>query len=118
VAKLIVVVDDDESNRSVAQEVLADAGYRVLAFKDAADLRQLSPHERPALVILDGSLVTAARNTAQLRDVPVIIVSAAFGPAIQRDATAIGARGWLQKPFEIDDLVALVQAHADTSESP
>ena len=108
--ELIVVVDDDEANRSVAEQVLTDAGFRVRTAAGGDELPHLLMDERPSLVILDGGLSAAARSQVP-RTIPIIVLSAAYGVDIQQYATAIDAKGWLRKPFDIDELVAVVRAH-------
>ena len=111
VSDLIVVVDDDDANRIVAYEILSDAGFRVRTLPSTDGLRDLIAHERPSLVILDGSLTIAARAHVP-RAMPVIVLSAAYGRDIERYATEIEAKAWLRKPFDVDELVSLVKEHA------
>ena len=104
------MVDDDDANRQVAHEVLTDAGFRVRALANATDLAQAIADEAPSLVILDGGL-SAMAKAHLLPHTPVIVVSAAYGAQIDAYASAIDARAWLRKPFDIDELVALVRQH-------
>ena len=41
--------------------------------------------------------------------VPAIVVSA--GQHVEHEATAVGARAWLRKPYDIDELLDLVREH-------
>ena len=107
-----MIVDDDDSNRTVIREVLADAGYSVVALSSLDEIRTLK--ERPSLLILDGSILRG--NDRRLDpNVPVLIVSAATREEIEFEARASHARGYLRKPFEIDELVRLVGRHALTA---
>lgn len=100
--RIVVVIDDDEGNRAVITDVLNDAGFAVHAYAHSRD----ATNERVgvALVVLDGG--------QPLRDVaaPTVMVSAAADIAEQ--AERVGARGWLRKPFAIDDLIDLVRENA------
>lgn len=110
--ELIFVVDDDDANRLVTHEVLTDAGFRVVTLASADELRDAMARERPALVILDGGITAAARAHV-LPSTPVIVLSAAYGREIERYASEIGARAWLRKPYEVDELVEMVREQAD-----
>jgi len=112
--QFVLVVDDDDANRLVLQEILADAGYRIAAVASPSEARELVREERPALVILDGTSPAEKQHASDLAaEVPAIVVSAI--PYIEREATRVRARAWLRKPFEIDDLLALVREHAATA---
>ncbi len=110
----VLLVEDDEDNRELMAEVLADAGYEVGCAADgAAGLRQLS--ERHVDVVLTDvgmpglgglELARAARRLAPAA--PVIVVT---GYTDRDDIT--GARGHevdevLVKPVDPDALVAAV----------
>jgi len=109
--QLILIVDDDESNRAVLAEILADDGYRVEAVSTAAEAQRIVDRERPSLLILDGPLASEKPQTTTLAArVPAVMVSA--GSHIEREAAAIGVREWLRKPFDIDALLDLVRRQA------
>ena len=109
--QLVLVVDDDDANRFVLREILTDAGYRIAAVASPSEAREMVRGERPALVILDGSSPAEKQHASDLAaEVPAIVVSAM--PYIEHEAARLRARAWLRKPFEIDDLLALVREHA------
>ena len=64
--QLVLVVDDDDANRFVLQEILADAGYRIAAVASPSEAREMVRDERPALVILDGSAPTEKQHASDL----------------------------------------------------
>jgi DNA-binding response OmpR family regulator len=112
----ILVCDDDEPLRELMKVTLG-AGYR---FVEAADgeiaLAELA-QERPDLVLLDVMLpgysgldvLQAMRSDDELRDVPVIVVSAWQTPQDREAAVAAGADGFLAKPFELEELSSAVR---------
>lgn len=51
--KTILVVDDDENQRFLCQEVLADEGYDIMVAKDGKEALEKVEQKPPDLVILD-----------------------------------------------------------------
>lgn len=110
----ILVVDDDADICEVIGLALTDEGYEdvcVNSFDEA--LRQVQ-QQRPRLVLFD--LVMPGRSGEDLvktcralpgPHMPMVAVSAASN--VEDAATAIDADGYLTKPFEITELLALVE---------
>ena len=68
------------------------------------------------LVLLDwtvgaatGAELLAAMGQNGLQRVPTIVVSAVTDPAAAAEARADGARAWVHKPFELDELRDTIQ---------
>ncbi|NIS59834.1 MAG: response regulator [Proteobacteria bacterium] len=51
--KTILVVDDDETQRFLCQEILADEGYNVMLAKNGREALRIIEERKPDLVILD-----------------------------------------------------------------
>jgi CheY-like chemotaxis protein len=111
----VLVVDDEPTIRELVAEALRDAGYRVETAANGAealDVMRSAPPPR-AIVLdlmmprLDGtSFVELMRLNPRLSSVPIVLVTAAYGGA--KAAERIGARAYITKPFELDDLVDAV----------
>ena len=114
----VLLVEDEDTLRELFQEVLEDAGYRVIVAADgAAGLRVLQGSASVDLLVTDVGL-PGGMNGRQLADAglnlrPGVKVLFVTGYA---DATAVGARGLLDpgmalitKPFNLADLVKKVQ---------
>ena len=76
---------------------------------------------RPDVVLLDyrlpdsNDLSLFAAIKRELPEVPIILMTAYGSPEITGGALALGAYRVVSKPFEVQDLVTLVQeAHAST----
>ena len=110
------VVDDDRSVRFVLAAALGEAGYRVTAFADAAEvLAALADGRLPDLLLTDvrmpgdSGLVLLDRLKAVHPQLPVIVMSAHTDVASTAGAFRGGAQEFLSKPFDMDDAVALIE---------
>ena len=109
----ILVLDDDHDIRVCMRDVLEDAGYAVESATDGASaLQVLARIPAPDLILLDMNMpvmngdefLEVIRGKPELRSVPIIQISAGNTP--RRD----GVRGYLKKPFGIDDLLGAVDS--------
>ena len=117
--KRILVVEDDDDIRDVLREVLAAEGYQVDLARDGLDaFVQLQGGEHASLILLDmmmprmdgETFLASLRRKPELAGVHVIVIS---GNAQARDrAQELDAEACLVKPFEIDDLLGIVQRFA------
>jgi CheY-like chemotaxis protein len=115
--KGILLVEDDPDIRDTIAEVLEEEGYVVLPAKHGAEgltaLREAK--ELPAIIILDLMMPVMdgiafreeQRKNPEWTNIPVIVVSA--DRSSHDKAQAMGARGYLQKPFNIHHLLDLVR---------
>jgi len=114
----ILVVEADADIRAITAEVLRDAGYRAVAAPTRAAAHTALRAVRFALV-LSGTLGRGRpphehwRALEALRDAagatPVVIFTA-HTPARFADHAARGFAGLVPKPFDVDELLAVVRA--------
>ncbi len=109
----VLVVDDDPDMRLMMRWALEEEGLSVATAGDGRAALARIAEQRPALVVLDMSLplvdgygVAQGLRTAYGEDVPIVLVTA-DGRAAEK-ARRTGARAYLHKPFEVDDLVHAV----------
>jgi len=114
----ILLVEDDKEFADSLSDVLRDEGYGVTSFAMPEDaIEWLLSGKRAALVLLDlrtpGMSAQRFRAllvaTPALRDLPVVVVSG--DPNIRRIAGSIGASDALEKPVDMDRLLATVDRH-------
>jgi CheY-like chemotaxis protein len=119
-ALTIVVADDDPDIRRLVADILRDEGYRVLAAADGREALALIRRRTPALVLLDLQmpLLTGWDVLDRLRaeDIrtPVVFMTAASRARVEAERHAVA--GFLAKPFEVDELLAVVARHAAPAE--
>lgn len=113
----VLVVDDDKGIREFVRTVLADEGYDVTEATDGQEALDRVAQRRPDVILLDMRMPVMdgwefARTYRERPGphAPIVIVTAALDVA--KDAKDIGADGFLAKPFQLDDLLQLVQQHS------
>ena len=119
-AKKILVIEDDRDIRETIQYALEEGGYDVVASEDSKVLKQFE-QIAPDMVLLDNWLTEwkSDANGQQIswnlktnpatKHIPVVIISAVSN--IKDIAEAGLANGYLRKPFDLDELLALVKKH-------
>jgi len=109
----ILVVDDDPSIRAVVAQILDFEGYPVQTATDGAEALAAVAQARPSLVLLDMRMPVldgwgfARALAARGEQLPIVVMTAAQDA--RRWAEEIGAAGYLAKPFELPDLLAVVE---------
>jgi len=114
--KTILVVDDNAAILNVVAHTLAAAGFRPLTASTALDALARARRERPDLILMDimmpgleGSVASGLmRDLEELRDVPVLLMSALPEEDLRERAAEAGATGFLAKPFRKERLLELV----------
>lgn len=112
----ILIVDDEFGIVEALEGFLQDEGYRTATALNGQHALEKMRAERPALVLLDYMLpvlnglavLEAMRADPQLRDVPVVLMSAS-PPKLWRH---LPAQEFLPKPFGLALLVTLVRRYA------
>lgn len=115
--KHIFIVDDDEAILDVIKIILDDNGFKTTIITDGDTFFNRIKTQRPDLILLDiwltgidGIEITKRLKTKpQLKKIPVIMISA--NNKGKQLALESGADGFLAKPFEIDDLLMIVNKY-------
>jgi CheY-like chemotaxis protein len=117
----ILVCDDDERLRELMKVTLGP-DYDFVEAADAETALELCHTARPDLALLDVMLpgrsgldvLRDMREDSELRETPVIVVSAWQGHHDRAEAAAAGADAFLAKPFELEELTDAVAALLET----
>lgn len=113
----ILVVDDDDIVAEYAAQVLIGAGYACGWVSDAEAAHKLLRNRRPDLILLDQNLpgengtalLRRMRNSQNLFDVPVIMLTGVQGIKEEQIAYYAGAQDYIRKPFTDKMLVYRVR---------
>ncbi len=112
----VLVVEDHDDTRELIRTALERGGYRVVEASDGEEAVAAARRERPRLVLMDATLprvdgLAATRRIRQhpeLRDVPIVAVSAHDTADFHADALAAGCNDYVTKPIDFDQLEALL----------
>ena len=106
----ILIIDDDTAIGDLEQEVLEREGYAVLRAYSGTEARLMLRDIRPDLILLDLMLpgLSGEELLPQIKDVPVIVVSAKAAVQDKVDLLLGGAADYLTKPFDTKELSARV----------
>jgi DNA-binding SARP family transcriptional activator len=112
--KHVLVVEDNQLSRDLANAVLSSAGYSVLVAQDGAEALMVLGRERVDLMLLDidlpfidgHSLLQAVREKGI--EIPAIVISGLPGEEPEVRALEIGAVDFIRKPVKNSVLLARV----------
>ncbi|HVE79067.1 MAG TPA: response regulator [Gemmatimonadaceae bacterium] len=114
----ILVVDDNQDNTEIVRQYLETKGYPVTAAHDGDEALAVFETLRPAIVLLDvmmpgrdgWEVCRIMKQHPELgRAVRVVMVTALDDLEDKREALQSGADDYLEKPFDLPQLLAAVQ---------
>jgi CheY-like chemotaxis protein len=114
----ILYVEDNVANLALVRKVLEHRGaYEVVGAATGEDGLELALADPPALVLLDLdlpgidgiSLAKLMRAEPKLEGVPIVALSAGVMKREREQSLAAGCACFLEKPFDIAELRAVVQ---------
>jgi DNA-binding response OmpR family regulator len=113
----ILVVEDDKKLALALSLRLRAKSYDVKLAYDAVGGVMVASKEKPDLVVLDismpaGSGFTVAermQNLAATAGTPIIFLTASNDPAHRQRARELGAAAFLEKPYEIEELLEAIK---------
>ena len=116
--KTVVYVEDEPAVQRLVSFWLEDAGFKVLVAGDGAEGLELIRASRPDLVITDAlmpvltgdELVEQLQDDAELRDIPIIMATAAASPLRVKKMLGLGCRAVVAKPMEEERFLEAVRA--------
>ena len=119
----ILVVEDNELNREIAEEILEDAGFKTETAENgqiAVDMVKRSPHGYYELVLMDIQMPVmngyeAAKAIRSLKDpelasIPILAMTANAFKEDQENALRSGMDAHIAKPIDVDRLLQMMDA--------
>ena len=114
--KQILIIDDDAMNREVMEAFLRLENYDVELAYDGRQGIDSATALVPNLIILDVRMPDISgyevckllKNQAGTAHIPIVFVSGFDGQEDRQHGLEVGADGFLTRPFDADELLALV----------
>ncbi|MBI4185877.1 MAG: response regulator transcription factor [Chloroflexi bacterium] len=117
----ILLVDDDPQLIRLVRANLEPAGYKVFIAMDGPSALAVFDKEMPEMVILDIMLPDTdgyelCQRIREFSDVPIIMLTAKVEDADKVKGLKLGADDYLTKPFNVEELLARIEAVLRRSE--
>ena len=118
-SETILIVDDSTSIRTAAAFTLEAAGYEIAQAGDGAEglevLKGIDAADVGMIITdinmpnMDGiTFIKEVKQTAY-KFIPILVLTTESQDSKKREGQEVGAAGWLVKPFESEQLVAVVK---------
>ena len=124
--KRVLVVDDELDMRTFITTLLETSGFKPLSAQDGTEGLMLARKHHPSLVILDImmpresgiTMYRALRNEPDLKDIPVIMLSALAKKTFLHSQSVLDAykgekipepQAYIEKPPEPDELLEAIE---------
>lgn len=116
-SKTILIVDDEQGYRDLLNMELSDQGYRVLTADGGPEALEILRKERVELIITDMKMpkmdgldvVIASRRLRP--GIPIILMTGYAVEERVQEALARKASVCLRKPFDMGELISLVEQY-------
>jgi hypothetical protein len=113
-ASRVLLIDNDEAMRDLAQRMLAREGFELQYAASGQEGLRLATEQRPDVILLDALLpdqdgwavLTAITTKLELAGIPVVVVTTADERGL---AETLGATAYLSKPVTADQLRAAIR---------
>ena len=113
----ILAADDSASMRQMVAFTLANAGHNVVSASDGQEALSAARQQKFDIVLTDVNMplmdgITLTRELRGLPDyrfTPILMLTTESGADRKQEGKAAGATGWIVKPFNPEQLVAVVK---------
>lgn len=116
-APVVLLVDDEQAIRTICRVNLESDGLAVVEATDGTGALEQVRQEHPSLVLLDvmmpgvdgWKVAEELAEDERTREIPVVFLSARAAPEDRLRAQALGAVGYVVKPFDPLELAGIVR---------
>jgi two-component system chemotaxis response regulator CheY len=114
--KNVLIVEDSKAIRSMIRVSLEEAGFFAVEAGNGFEALKTLPTRRFDLIITDINmpdingleLIGFVKSNPEYKDIPLVIVSTEKSDEDKKRGLALGASGYVVKPFTKKDLMAMV----------
>ncbi len=119
----ILIVDDEDANIEILQRILTRAGFsRLESTSDSRQVSSLYIQHRPDLILLDlhmphfdgFEVMDQLNEIAEASYLPILILSGDLTPEARRQALSRGAKDFVNKPFQQEELLLRIKTLLET----
>jgi two-component system, chemotaxis family, chemotaxis protein CheY len=113
--KTILIVDDSETIRQGVAGALEAAGFAVITARDGVEGLERIRGDSPSMVILDVNMPRMSgielleSLDVRASGLPIVLLTTEVQPTLMTRAKRAGARGWMVKPVNIEQLIETVR---------
>jgi DNA-binding response OmpR family regulator len=116
--KNILIVDDNKDMVDIVQCILRPYGFNVTSYNTSLNLMDVVKERKPNLILLDYRVLGASvrricRTLKQLLSVIIIIFTTESNR--KKSLRICDADDYLEKPFEVQELIEIVCLHLNSS---
>jgi two-component system cell cycle response regulator DivK len=117
--KRILVVEDQEDNRQILRDLLANAGYEMIEAGDGEQALVQCAKHIPDLILMDIQLplldgyeaTRRIKADAALKHIPIIVVTSYALSGDEEKARAAGCEAYVAKPYSPRALLAKIREY-------
>lgn len=115
----ILIIDDDAHINDIVSKALKAEGYNVTSAYSGTEALLLLSHNKPDLILLDLMLpgLSGEELLPQIKDIPVIVVSAKADVTDKVELLVGGAADYITKPFDMKELLARIMVQLRKNEN-
>jgi DNA-binding response OmpR family regulator len=103
----VLIIDDDDTYRSVISDVLTESGYRVIEARSGMEGLDQARQGDPDVILLDIMMPVMdgyqtcrqLRHTPATRDIPIIMLTALTDSEARFKSKEVGADDYIAKPY-------------------
>jgi DNA-binding response OmpR family regulator len=115
----IIICDDEQDILDITGLILESEGFTVIPVLNSLTVEELLASQKPDILLLDlwmpglsgDQIVKRLRDNKKLSHIPIVVISASRDG--REIAFAAGADDFIEKPYDIDALVNMVNKHLD-----
>ena len=114
----ILIIDDDAHINDIVSKALRSEGYSVSSAYSGTEALLLLSQSKPDLVLLDLMLpgLSGEELLPQIKEIPVIVVSAKADVTDKVELLVGGAADYITKPFDMKELLARIMVQLRKNE--
>jgi len=113
----VLIVDDSPTMRQLVEATLSSEGYSITAAINGKEALDLCKFRKFDFVLTDQNmpemdgitLIKTLRGMSAYQSVPIMVLTTEVGDSLKSAGKAAGATGWMVKPFDPKNLLAVAR---------